>query len=99
MEPLTVMPVCEPLRPPAEAVIDWTPGVLRVALNVPWPATRDWPVGRVADGSELEKVTGPLKSSDGWPKGSTALTVNACEAPGAVGDGKPATVSWVAVAW
>ena len=24
--PLTVMPVCEPLRPPAEAVIDWTPG-------------------------------------------------------------------------
>ena len=72
-----MMPVCEPLRPPAEAVIDWTPGVLRVALKVPWPATRDWPVGRVADGSELEKVTGPLKSSDGWPKGSTALTVNA----------------------
>jgi hypothetical protein len=31
----TMIPVCEPLRPPADAVIDWAPGVRRVALKVP----------------------------------------------------------------
>src|SRR5579885_2955171 len=93
------MPVCEPLRPSAVAVIDWTPGVLRVAVKVPWPAASDWPVGRVAEGSVLVKVTGALKSSDGWPKESTAATVNECEAPVAVGDGKPETLSRLAVAW
>ena len=93
------MPVCEPTRPPAEAVIDWVPGELRLAEG---PLTGDEGLaggqgGRRVGAGEGHRAVEIERA--GWPKGSTALTVKLCETPGAVGDGKPLTSSWVAVAW
>src|SRR5437588_11562360 len=68
------------------AVMLWAPAVFKVALKWPTPLVRVTLAGRMALGSLLVMMTGPLRWVSGVPSAFRAVTVklSACPAVGAV---------------